>query len=610
MENQIGSKQIGADKRPENSSPAQLEISPGAHSLDLLKESRAIDKQENSLLSTGSGNLPELSISNYCEPDKYDEQKVERMLIGLAAFKVKEKLKQLPDPRDNFNHEKQEKDSGGSPRGTGAIKEETFEWKGHTFKLTTEDDVPRAFTDQYGKEWESSDGKGWRRKGPVNRETFQGRISLDIQKGQLLLESPYGRQDIYKSDGSSTNNFKNSEGLEISHTKYADGSQKVSDGTRLFVSTDGLNWRSDAETRKGEFQIDENARLLFKGADGLIKEEQQSLQTDKIVQRMTNLEKQFGIKLGRPPEVTYPDDEEKNPVGMRLPTLEELDVVKEVLTKYAHVAKKQGSNFEGLKINFVSSMGKGKDIDEHAWHDGGENPSISIGPRDFEKARGWSGLEGTLLHEMAHQLQEIRWKDRHGNETVPRDLERFFAYQKVMPPLTKEEDGTYRITDIEGKKWQYEKVTVDGEEVEKWMPIKNGKVSTNPQDGIDDAQMWNRLPEERRPATDYFFHPQEAHAEAMAMFLYRPKMLYDQNPHLYKSVKKWDQQDINYRYGFMKTPDGKQFAKMIRGADGNVVPNTSENRQAVKDQENGWSSQPRSAELNELKTRQRCSCHL
>ena len=599
-----------SDKKVEKSESAEQSVARSFVD-EVWSREKADAGSKTSVPGENSLNLPAILFTDSSRKSAKEQQNKQKD-IGLAGRNSKDNEKkgtQLPDPYDKFDHAN-DKDKDVEDNKHSREKN-SLEWRGNKISLETKDGVPSYYQDASGNSWKSKDGRAWTREGE-GTVTRQGTVQFDKDSGQIREENPYGLSTSYKDDGSLTQSFKTADGREISLTKNADGSQLLNDGDKLWQSADGKNWTSGSETKQTEYKIDEFGRLSSKDSTGKEVSERQSAEAQSITQKMAKLEKQYKIKFGRPGEqIDYADSkDETHKVDLRMPTAEELKVIDEGLQKYSHVAKKNGKDFEGLQFNFISGEGKGSLITEHAWHDGGKDPSINFGPLDAARTRGWDGLEGTFLHEMAHQLQEIRWRDKEGNETVPRNVERFFGYEKVMPPHTKGEEGTYRVSDRDGKKYQYEKISEDGKETERWMPVVNGKVSNSPAEGLSDAEMRQRMPDEKRPSTDYFFHPQEAHAETIAMYLHLPERLHSVNPSLYEATKKWDQADINYRHGFTTTKDGMHVPKMMRGADGNVVANTAENRKAVREREVEWRSKAKSEQAAALPhVARRCACH-
>lgn len=581
MSQEIDSK----NNKSEKQAPESHGKSDGLSSLylELMKSAQEVSSHAIQSSSDKAG--------KFTNEPKTNDLSLSTNSLYLSSLKVFGSSRLISTTHDRYEH-KGDKIHPHGPKD--AVENKTFEWGGKELRLRTRDGIPEYFKDADGNEWNSNDGNGWSKKDGLRSETFQAKISFDENTVELSLEKPFGSRTVFRNDGSLITSFSSSDGQQVSISKDAAGKQILHDGEKTWESSDGKNWKSGAEHREGQYQIEENGRLIFTDALGKERVEKQSETAQAINEKMDDLEKRFNIKMGRPGDKPiYTEDDKQVTFDLRLPTMDELKVTEDVLKKFAHVAKKNGTDFEGLRLNFAASKGNALGFDEHGWHDeakDGKPPSIGIAPRDFAQTRGYDGMEGTLLHEFTHQLQELEWIDRRHREKVPRDIERFFGFDKVMPPVTKDEEGTYRLTDSQGKKWQYENSQGKVDDDASWYPVDKDKVVHDDARAIDDKQMRQKLAPERRPATDYFFNPAETHAEAISMYLFERKMLHDTNSALYESVKKWDQRDINYRYGFNTREDGQIVAKMIRSADGHVVPNTSENRRAVRELEDSFAS--------------------
>jgi hypothetical protein len=180
-------------------------------------------------------------------------------------------------------------------------------------------------------------------------------------------------------------------------------------------------------------------------------------------------------------------------------------------------------------------------------------------------------LEGTLQHELVHHEQEMNWGiGAWGGKKAPaetRQLLQDFGW------TYDEGSQQYRLLDKKGGQWQR---VEDKEGNSKWAPIVDGQPV--PERAISSAEM--REQAKVKPATDYFTYPWEAHAEAQSMFRHNRQQLWSENKDLYKLMQQYDQREINRRFG---TENGQP--KMIRGADGDIVPNTPEHRKAVQELE-------------------------
>lgn len=504
---------------------------------------------------------------------------------------------------DKFDHSDKNKDSS-QPR---AIEERHTTWRGKDVSLTLKDGVAVRYKDGDGTVWTSDDGKGWLREsdGILGR---QAKISFG--DNGVSEDSPYGVTKTYSSDGALTQSFKTASGENVSLKQNADGSQVLSDGGKNWVSSDGKNWSNGTEQKQAEYRIDENGRLFAKKMDGVESTEKSSERFEEINNRINELSSKYNIKFGKPPEQIKHEDEDPadKKLDLRYPTMDELNVLEEGLKRYAHIAKKNGTDFEGLRFNWVASNEKSVEVTEHGWHDGGENPSISFAPKDAAKTFGWDGYEGTLIHELGHQLQELRWKDKNGDERVPPVIPRFFGFEPAGRKGSENLD-VYNIIDREGRRWQSTEVTYNDVTDDRWMPVRNGKVSTNPAESISNSEMRARIPDDRKPASDYFPHPDEAHAETLAMLFLDSRRLYHINPKLHAATKSWDQSDINHRFGFKQDEHGWTVPKMIRGTDGSLVQNTPENRKQISATEERWKHEPKETFAPVPHSDRRCNCH-
>ena len=505
---------------------------------------------------------------------------------------------------DHFDH------SGKGVKDTStphSLEEKHSQWRGKDISLTLRNGVPARYKDGDGAVWTSDDGKGWIREGEGSLGR-QAKITFDNDR--VREESPYGVTKSYLSDGSLQESIKTANGETVVLSRKADGSQTLNDGTQSWVSLDGKNWTNGKDSRQAEYRIDENGRLFAKGSDGVESTEKSSMQFSEIDKRIDELSAKYNIKFGKPPERIQheEDDPPEKLLDLRYPTKDELDVLEQGLRRFAHVAKKDGTDFGGLRFNWVASNENALEVTEHGWHDGGKQPTISIAPKDAARTFGWAGFEGTLVHEIGHQLQELFWKNKKGEEQVPAAIPKFFGFE---PAGNKGDDNldVYNMVDRDGKKWQSAELEIDGEPDDRWVPVRNGKASNDPAESISNSEMRARIPDAKKPVSDYFPHPDEAHAEALAMLLLDSRRLYHINPNLHAATKKWDQSDINYRYGFKRDESGWVVPKMLRGVDGYLVQNTAEARKQIAAAEEQWKHEPRNPQAMIPHNDRRCNCH-
>lgn len=481
----------------------------------------------------------------------------------------------------------------------GQNEERTVSWRGKEIILRSKDGVANYFRDKDGREWESTDGKRWSEKGAD--DAWHGSVSIGEDGTLRTINTSYGVNTELRTNGSLSTNFAKKDGKQVTLTEDPDGKRTLDDGTNVWQSNDGKTWKNGKSTQIGAIHIDEYGRLR-KNTGRTEISLSTSAETQGIMRTMWRMENDYNVKFALPGEIVAYSDDNKTKVPMRLPTATELKVVEEVLEQFKHLSDSAKKiDFDGFRIGFTAYKDEGKKVNVAGWHDN-EPASVYFGPSVFKEARGWKGLEGVALHEFSHELQNVIWKE---NE-IPQKVLDFFGYEKA-PKMAGEEDDSYRLRDKDGKQWQYlltNKTDADGI----WMPVKDGVMSTDRSEGISDKEMRKRLPDLQKPASEYFYDPAEAHAEALALYLHEPNMLYDANPNLYWAVKQWDQDDINRRFKTTRKADGSESPVMIRGTDGKIVPNTEENSRKVKDFENTLFLTPPTNNPTEAHKEGICNC--
>lgn len=479
-------------------------------------------------------------------------------------------------------------------------REEKTSWRGKEVILRSTGGLATYFKDESGREWESDDGKRWKEKG--TDDAWHGSISIDSSGVLQKDNSSYGVKSSFHPDGSQTKSFTSKDGTQIKIFESVDGKKQLEDGSRVWQSADGKNWSSGTLMQRASIDIDEYGRLR-KNTGRAETTLNSSAETHAIVRTMWRMESTYNVKFSLPGELVDYRDDSKTKVPMRMPTSDELKVMEEVLDQFKHLSNSaRRTDFDGLKIGFTAFKDNGKSVNVAGWHDNSPE-GIFFGPTIFKNARGVKGLEGVALHELTHELQNKFWKE----DEIPKKVLDFFGYEKA-PKQNSDDDDSYRLKDKDGNQWQYlltNKTDSDGI----WMPVRNGEMSTDRSEGISDNAMREKLPEGRRPATEYFFDPEEAHADALALYLYEPAALYDTNPHLYWAVKEWDQADINRRYKTIKNRDGSETPLMIRGADGKIVPNSQDNRRKVEEAQSSMYLSTPSFKPSEAHKEGVCSCH-
>ncbi|MFN8660079.1 MAG: hypothetical protein U0105_27330 [Candidatus Obscuribacterales bacterium] len=475
------------------------------------------------------------------------------------------------------------------------VKEQTLNFRDSKITIKTSNGVA-TYVNDGSSEWDSTDGKVWTRRGSNGVHTWRGTIRFDENNNYIEEGTTHGVTRISRPDGSTTTSIKTKAGKEISLTESKDGKLEYTGTEKKWQSNDGgKTWTSGTSTWKGQLGIDSMGRMWREPEGGKREIGEVSEKTQAINERVAALERKYNISIGeagKQIKYDYSDPETDTTksvnVALRLPTMDELETLDKCLAQYQHLAPKtaDGFDFKGMKFSFVSGAGDGEKVTLWGWYNAQKEglPQIFFGPRNAANAHGWEGFEGTVLHETAHHLQSQRWTKDGGRE-VPKDVMDTLGwrYDKAS--------GNYQLRDKDGKYWENHSVRLKDKDSGKWYysnrwyPVVDGTVVKEDSRARTTRQMFDSIPEKNRPSTQYFTYPTEAHAEALAMLLQKPEMLYKRNANLYQATRRWDQGDITQRYGL----NADKQPAMIRGADGNIVANTPENRKKVADMEAKWS---------------------
>jgi len=481
-------------------------------------------------------------------------------------------------------------------------QEQKFDWGGKQIVLKSRNGQSTYFKDETG-EWDSKDGELWIRRKSSENDVWRGRIQIN-SNGVLVEEShSSGITSSRFKDGSSERSIQTTAGVELKTTKAADGTLEYQGASGKWISKDaGKSWTSGQNTFNGQLGIDDYGRY-WRQPDGRAKEiVERSRETKLIETKISEIEKKYNVQFGAAgTEYTYDfqdpatDSVRKIPIYFRLPTSRELDVMETCLKQYAHVVPELGGNpnFDGMRINFISGQGEATKLGLWGWYQRSEagKSQVYFGPGNARSSEGWDGLKGTALHEIGHHLQHKNWTTL-GKREVPKSVSDFFGF-------VQDKNGTenYRLQDKDGGVWDRHTIRAKDKEGNwyykgGWYPVIGGvpvheesRVKTN-------AELRAKIADDKKPCTDYFTNPAEAHAEAMSMMLFEPRMLWDRNQKLYEATRQWDQADINGRHGLVKDADGKLIPKMMRSADGLIVPNDAEQRKKLEQLEKGWRAAP------------------
>ena len=280
-----------------------------------------------------------------------------------------------------------------------------------------------------------------------------------------------------------------------------------------------------------------------------------------------------------------------------MPSEPELKVLKESLAKTSH------EDYRGMKIWFISPHNN-KEVDTlgtyendgdrankpHSCSGGcGHKPGKTPGgdlvllPKSRQSLGGMSGLDGTILHELAHHEQGERYghQDEWGGRKsglASRDIadQHGWTFSK--------RHGEHLLKGKDGGLWRFQ------ESRDQWR-WTGGKPPADGKRRLDSEDMKERalVP----PISDYFPNPQEHQAEALTAFRSgvgeQPddidrKELALKSPQLYKITRDFDQNSIDLKFG--RNSDGQP--NFIRDLTGHLVPNTEESRSRVNIAERIW----------------------
>lgn len=428
-------------------------------------------------------------------------------------------------------------------------------------------------------DWVSTDGTFWRLQN--SKRTWIGTIRAEADS-IVKEDHSFGWREQFHKDGKEERKFLTTDKVEVKITHDRKTGIRQYEGPLGQWTSDrwGKTWTSGDKRWEGFCGIDDFGRYWQRSKDDAQSEFPNCSAAHEEVHKLKcKIETDFNVSIGVPEQTRFKDLRMHN---IRVPNADELKELSRALGQFGHAYGTAGGvcDFEGLRVEFS----RDEKISALGWYSP-EQKSITL-PHSDPKNRGeFGGLRGTLLHELTHNAQHKNW-----NLTMPNEICEFFGFSKNGDKWQLS-DGTCQWT------WQSD---------DTWQPVDGTYLGKRPWDRTNHG-MKDNLPKERTPATDYFNSPLEAHAEAMAMFLHSPESLFRINPKLYLAVKKWDQADINRKFGIEKLPDG-ELPKMIRGADGNVVPNTLANRSTVSENEKLWSSLKIAASPTLFSSRHSCSC--
>lgn len=311
---------------------------------------------------------------------------------------------------------------------------------------------------------------------------------------------------------------------------------------------------------KHEVSFDKNGKLVYTyyvdGGEGeprilILTTDKPPEEADQELQQLhekqtAELEAQFGIKISRD------GDRDKNGNELRVPTFEELEAMRRSLFRTQPSQLTPEGN--GVTILFH------KDNDGPSQYKGGDQ-TIHI----KNGRKGVKDITILLDHELAHNSQRtliIIDRTYSGRSDAGMGWVRAGDQWALQA-----KNGDRYVRDNEHEQW----IKVDN----KGMPIKDesgNEIRLSNSEMRDQALV--------HPASDYFTNPVEMNAEGLVHFRggeQTRRELLNSSPLMYELMRGFDQQEIDRIYG--KNPDGS--AKYMRAANGFVVENTPENRQAL-----------------------------
>lgn len=272
-------------------------------------------------------------------------------------------------------------------------------------------------------------------------------------------------------------------------------------------------------------------------------------------------------------------------------------MLKELVGVEAALERSQPSNVtpdgKGAKIHFLTE--KKSDDAQAAYHirDGGssqiyfdpgmteQKPILETDSEALKRNIQYS-IEAITVHEFAHAGQ------RNMDWSVPVKEEKFAretGWASYEDPKTHEREFLIR-----GKNGEFYKRGQDHcTEGAVWALADSSGQLLGPDKKVaatfKDAKTFSADEVKQnavvKPPTDYFANPLEMYAEGIMMFRLgqsQREALLKQSPEMYKSVKSFDQDEVNKIYGVVNGA-----AKYIRSPKGLLVHNTESNRKQVAD---------------------------
>ncbi len=487
------------------------------------------------------------------------------------------------------------------------------------------DGTPRFVRDHLG-EWTRTEDDTWT-TGEPNYRVRRGRVEIDASGAYSFDNTDYGVRTTMYPDGT-TRREMNLGQVTYSVTQNAAGETTEFSDERGNWSRQGNRWFNESSntTREGRVRLTTFGRFSFAGDEP---NTQQSEQLERIDTLRRTLETRYGIRIAREGEPRS-DYGRINVAGT--PTEQELLTLESTLERTNHV------NYNGMTVWFIrpdemrpgdaqshmahyireESGGPHRCISCHSGVRSADNGDLVLMPSARQTTEGFEGLEGTILHELAHHEQGQTFG--HSNRPWGTGNQRTQAIEETIRmigwmPSTRtsiitENGRTIRsrgeglLVDNAGGYWSYRTrgeqeywQRVVGGRVNERGQLVGGRLSRERQDRLTNEQMSLRA--SVTPVTiNYFPTADETDANGRAMFRIdserqgrNRRTLLETAPALYRVVRELDQQSINRRHGVDPETGEPVF---IRAVNGNLVINSERHWRERMQEEYRWIAHRRS----------------
>lgn len=314
--------------------------------------------------------------------------------------------------------------------------------------------------------------------------------------------------------------------------------------------------------------------------------------------KIAELEKRHGIQFSK-------DGERDNPLGkeveLRAPRINELMALERGL----HLSQPSTGDHNGRPILVQFAVTPSSTHDAYVYPRPDGQSRIMFEPLQ----RNFRGLQDTILHEWGH-VAENKMKDRD-----KATLDKWYSEMGYRQVTTPDGSKQWQLRDKDGNHWTQGPGQVP---FGTWTRVDDQgrplKADGTPASGFNDTNAATRSNDQMRdnaavkPPTVYFPNPGEMGAESLMKLRGDSRSrgeLYQNDPNGYRAAKEFDQREIDTHPSYGKNPDGT--SRFIRSPEGDIVPNTPENRKIVEDYEKGLEAQRQAAKVQPPTTTQQPS---